>query len=471
MKEKVLRITSCIVVLSLIFLLMSVAVKVTGRKDSIIKHQAFFDQKEDFDVLFFGSSVVLNSVFPMQLWDDYGIASYNLAGHASFIPNSYWTMRNALDYTTPKLVVLDCRYMQWDQRSHDQYQYQHLSLDAFPLSKTKIETVNDLFRDDETEQAASVRLEMLFPFISYHSRWSALTKSDFVPRCNEEKGAESRIGVSVPLSNDPTPTDETMTLPAISLDYLDRFITDCQQRGIEVLLIYVPVTSDESFKKEAQSIPQIAEAYGVQYLNLWQMDFVDFNTDCYDPEPHLNPSGARKVTAVLGDYISRQYDIPNRWEDPDYAHWHEDFKDYLEYKMELFEDKQNDMAGIMTLMLDTSFDYMIQVPPEAVNDQMFVMMAQNLGIDMEQIPADGGYVLIQKDTRNMEYFQTAALENQELTTVLGTLMLEQSADGMSVVLDGSVLLRESSEAWNEHNLRLYMIDHGNEAECREFTIQ
>ena len=43
------------------------------------KYDRFYSEKEDFDVLFFGSSRVLDGVAPMQLWKDYGIRSYNMA--------------------------------------------------------------------------------------------------------------------------------------------------------------------------------------------------------------------------------------------------------------------------------------------------------------------------------------------------------------------------------------------------------
>ena len=80
----------------------------TERKESNNKFSEFYEQEEDYDVLFLGSSHVLNSVFPMELWNDYGIVSYNLAGYGSRSASNYWVLKNALEYTTPKLVVVDC---------------------------------------------------------------------------------------------------------------------------------------------------------------------------------------------------------------------------------------------------------------------------------------------------------------------------------------------------------------------------
>ncbi len=36
------------------------------------------DYKEKCDVLFVGSSVILDDIYPLYLYNDYGIAAYNL---------------------------------------------------------------------------------------------------------------------------------------------------------------------------------------------------------------------------------------------------------------------------------------------------------------------------------------------------------------------------------------------------------
>lgn len=48
------------------------------RKESDIRLSSFFEEEEDFDILFFGSSRVINSIYPMEIWRDFGLTSYNL---------------------------------------------------------------------------------------------------------------------------------------------------------------------------------------------------------------------------------------------------------------------------------------------------------------------------------------------------------------------------------------------------------
>ena len=88
----------------------------TERKESQNKFSEFYQQEENYDVLFFGSSHTLNAVFPMELWKDYGIVSYNMATHGGRTAGNYWLLKNALEYTSPKLIVVDCYMISMNEK-------------------------------------------------------------------------------------------------------------------------------------------------------------------------------------------------------------------------------------------------------------------------------------------------------------------------------------------------------------------
>ena len=64
---------------AVLFVLLSSATQVLMMKNSEKKLKRFFDKREDFDVLFTGISHMQMGVSPMELWNEYGIASFNLA--------------------------------------------------------------------------------------------------------------------------------------------------------------------------------------------------------------------------------------------------------------------------------------------------------------------------------------------------------------------------------------------------------
>ena len=80
--------------------------KILERKDAYVKYEAFFKEENDFDVLFFGSSNMQHMVIPLQLWNEYGITSYNFGNTSERLPVTYWTIKNALEYTNPKVVCI-----------------------------------------------------------------------------------------------------------------------------------------------------------------------------------------------------------------------------------------------------------------------------------------------------------------------------------------------------------------------------
>lgn len=358
------RIIGSILFLSILLGVLSYAAFVTKRKNSDEKYADFFSQEEDFDVLFFGSSRVLNGVYPMKLWEKNGIVSYNFGGHGNYIPVSYWIWRNTMNYTKPKLVVIDTYYIEEDSPYRENTQQIHISTDAFPLSKTKYEMVQDLFGDEESDFHEN-RNEFLFNFGSYHDRWSELGEEDFVVKPTPEKGAEMRIDVAQELETNWYRRTEREAMDGWTEDslaklYLKQWIKDCQDQGIEVLLIYLPHIASREQQDYSIGTKKIAEEMGVNYVNMLYEDLVDPAIDFYDQDGHLNPSGALKVTTFLGNYIKENYDIPNRRRDENYAKWWDDYQKYTEYKVDLLK-QQKYLETYLLLCADSDFDVTVEV--------------------------------------------------------------------------------------------------------------
>ena len=86
------------IALKCIFFTLTVGVILYGatvvleRKDSLYKYADFFDmaEKDQIDVLFMGSSHVINAINPVFLFEDYGITSYNMGGHGAMLQATYW---------------------------------------------------------------------------------------------------------------------------------------------------------------------------------------------------------------------------------------------------------------------------------------------------------------------------------------------------------------------------------------------
>ena len=64
--------------------------------------------KDTFDVAFFGTSLVMYGVYPLELYRDYGMAAYNFATGNQSLLASYLLVKEVIRKDHPSLIVLDC---------------------------------------------------------------------------------------------------------------------------------------------------------------------------------------------------------------------------------------------------------------------------------------------------------------------------------------------------------------------------
>ena len=391
------RILSCLIALCLTLSLLGGLTWLTQKKDSYAKHAEFFEQKADYDVFFVGSSRMMNGVFPMELWERRGIVSYNWAQAGHPTPAYYWIMRLALDYKQPKLMVIDCYGMQMDVKTTAVFGLMHISMDSFPLSLNKIRAAYDMLDDpyiDAEEYSEGERrsaFNLLWTFPVFHSRWDQLTEEDFRPVKNMTRGAiannEMYWGEFVPDDSEKGKVTET-----VGMAYLRRAVEECQSRGIDVLLTYIPLFADAKQQACAEYAGKIAEEYGIDYLNFFDMDVANYHVDFADSAGHLNTAGARKITDYIGAYITGRYGIPDRRGEAAYDNWERDHAVYVQKKDDTLRACEELRQYLMLLTRD-SVDVLLRVrDPSLYRDPTVSELLAGLGLT--DTPEDAELLLI-----------------------------------------------------------------------------
>ena len=386
-------------------LILSRATDIMQRKSSDYKYIPFFEHAEDIDVLFMGTSHVINAVFPMELYNDYGITSYNFGGHSNQLATTYWVMKNSLDYAKPKLMVIDCLALEGMQKTSSNFSYVHLSLDTFPLSTTKVSAVNDLLEDEEidrlinegtiTETEKRTKLGLLWDYSVYHTRWEEnLGIGEFEPESTLEYGAESRVQIAAPgqIANNP---GTTFTNETVGMQYLRKMIEECQSNDIDVLLMYLPFPiGNENQWISVNTVKNIAEEYNVNYINFQEENVVDYSTDCFDPNSHLNPSGAWKVTDYLGKYITENYEIEDHRGDEKYSYWNDDYVTYENMKNNRLGGIQ-DLNTYLMLLEDSNYGYIMDIGDGTIlKDSTTLALLKNKGVDVSQITDETKHIIV-----------------------------------------------------------------------------
>ncbi|MBQ7785534.1 MAG: hypothetical protein IJ381_05240 [Clostridia bacterium] len=404
-------------------LLSAVLVFVSGlveRKKGPHLFGAFFEEPKAYDVLFLGDSRFMNGMMPLDLWSDYGIAGYNLSCYGNSLPATYWMMMNALDYAHPKLVVLSVNGVGDERKITGSSGDLHTAFDSFPLTRTKVRAIEDLMHDperpdavdDEGNRYQNIKWEYYFTLGKYHSRWSELTREDFARHPAHQRGGEELVGVLPYGEYEIIEDDLYAEEMGHGYSYLRKAIEECQSRGIDILLVNMPDPAMHISQKHAHTAGSIAEEYGIDYIDLMQMDCViDYEVDCYDEQPHLNVSGTQKVTDYLGSYLHNRYDLPDRRDDPRYLGWKAARDAYVDQKIERIRAQQS-MNNVLMLLHDDDFDIRMGIYPDSPlhYDDTSILLMHNLA--REHVLAGEEYEKWSNAMYPLEGFDAALWDNQ-----------------------------------------------------------
>lgn len=326
-----------VVFFGILFLLVGFAGKVVQRKESVKKYSDFWELSEQIDVLFFGSSHMLNGINPLALYEEYGITSYNMAKHGGIMTESYWILMNALEYCNPKCVVVDLWALDRDYQyidlmesfRTDEGRKQSVSLfhdniDGFPLTKTKIEAINDLISNYD------VKKEFWWDLYAYHGRWSEVGAEDFqiATGCevkNNYLGATPMYLINPDYKFYRSPQiEEPLPYNTVCVQYLYKIIEECQKRNIEVILTFLPTAS--AYEQDWLAVntgKMIADEHDILFLNLLSQDacdVLDYELDLFD-EVHANVSGMIRVTSFVGEYLCEVEGVVDHRMDSKYQAW------------------------------------------------------------------------------------------------------------------------------------------------------
>lgn len=276
-------------------------------------HGFYKEPRDTIETLFLGSSVIVNGIIPTQLYQEYGICSYNLATEMQPMLASYYWLREAyrLHGKSLRTVVLDPAFL---FRTPEKEYYQK-ALDNMAFSENRMEAIRAYWKDEKES------FERAIPLLGYHSRWSSLTQADFsLPTLavwNRGYNPQfdrtlKRAGLFPEYYYD----SEVRAYSAKDegLEYFKRIVEFCKDKDLQLLLIKTPAVtgswSDALHKAVSSTINDLApDSIPFVDLNYFpeieELGFAPF-LDLYD-SLHLNYYGAHKLTHYIGQYLTEHY--------------------------------------------------------------------------------------------------------------------------------------------------------------------
>ena len=255
------------------------------------------------DVYFAGNSEAYRSFSPLQLWVDYGITSYCIAGSALRLCDNCEILKASWDMQQPKIIVLETDAIFSDSSPHK---------DEYALPTNFIEDV--------------------LPIFHYHIFYKSYMPK-FIDRANPVK-RDAHILKGYVQSDAVVPYTGPVDYMAPgtkgrilgeSLKYLNEIHRFAKENGTELVIAAVPCPLHWNMGKH-EAMQKWCDENQVPFVDMNLMIDkmgIDWAQDTMDGGNHVNLSGSIKVTECIGDFLNDNYDLPNHTFEPGYQEWDE----------------------------------------------------------------------------------------------------------------------------------------------------
>lgn len=301
---------------------------VTGPWDYTRMVGGFFrnEPEDTYDILAFGSSHMYCSLDPMALWKQTGLRSYLLATQQQPLALTAHYVEMALEKQSPKVIILECFMLGRSEEAMKDPGVLHDGLDPLPLSAGKLQAIHALlpWRD---------RAEYVLPLIKYHSRWTEADSSFFdlswLDDRDIDRGFVDLDGVKTSYCRQRDYADiQPEQLSDADLKALARIQAAAREAGCTLVLMMSP------YSEAWGDLPRLAALR--DYAAREQLPLLEFNGvfdslgldnegDFVDPG-HLNRTGAGKLTARVGQYLTEELGLaPTDASPEEQARWEADY--------------------------------------------------------------------------------------------------------------------------------------------------
>lgn len=277
-------------------------------------------EPDSIDVLAVGTSLVYAGVNTNVLWEEYGIAAYDLCSAEQPFWVSYYVLREALKTQHPKVILLDAKPSTY-------------TLDYSKRGRTILSTygiaglenrIGAMLACTESPREA---LGYILGLPEVHGNYQHLEANDFrLPPDNGGRGDAWKGFIEV----DEVEAHQKPSLVYNSVkrnmndrqeEYARKIFELAQEEGIELMLLGIPNPDYANDHMYYNTLWAVAAEYGVSGINYndpslrfglrYSSDFADWQ--------HLNVKGSVTFSRKLGADLKERYDLPDRRGDARYA--------------------------------------------------------------------------------------------------------------------------------------------------------
>ena len=280
--------------------------------------------KNTIDVLAVGTSLCYTDLNTNVLWNEYGIACYDLATAEQPFWSTYYYLKEALRDLDPKVVLLDLKAISYLESKVDRTRTVLCSFGLLnPVSRLRC-----IYECVEPEEFIDYALA--FPQI--HTNYVKIKKSDYIiPPDNGGRGPSWKgyIEKDELVDHDPPSINFAFATPKYvnehESEYFEKILQLCVENDVTVMLIGYPNADYKHDHLYYCAAFEIAEKYGITGINYnlpENSTGINYHTDCADWQ-HLNVNGSVTFTRAVGADLKKYFDLEDHRGDPAYASYDE----------------------------------------------------------------------------------------------------------------------------------------------------
>lgn len=458
MKKRVFSVISFILIFSLLFSVFQRMFKQKweGRYTRYEDYKNLKD--EDVDVLAFGTSELWAGYDPIVTYHEQGITGYNFAVPFHSAVTAYYQLCQQLEYHTPKIVLCDFCALYEDNLPSESKWIEGLyceTLDSLDDPMLKLGMLRDLLKIDKSISVVS----WISPLVRYHSMWNQLNGITFeVDSSMKNKAVPYMKGARLESKYNFEPLkyivpenwnyeEEDGKLSDLSVEYYDKFIEKCHEKGITVVAVLPPdIDNASSFASRLSTkVNYFAsrDVYCLNYNTYEQFERLNLNLerDYYDSK-HLNTLGSIKFSKALANDMKLFFTLPDRRKDADIANTWDAL--YEQFKVEMLNSQPT-----IRLTVDVANELGCDVVAEIASDRTALEATTFWSSEIKELNREYGY----DDDLKPGYYCYDNLEH-----VLNYYEYDYEADESTVETSLGVVTRKL----NEEDYKYYYSIDGKE---------
>lgn len=292
-----------------------------GQVGSSVK-QLEYTEDNKIDVAFVGSSHVFAGIHPRTLWNEFGLATFDMSVSSMDMDSAYYYTKNMLKTQSPQYVFVDLYSITFEEHKVTGNLYRNML--NMPMSKNAVDLVTSYFGDD-TESATEYLLR--FPVI--HTRYKEVTVHDFKNLGYAIYGRGERYvlgnGGIIDLS-ECSGVDAVAELDEKRINWLNDFKALSEEYNFNLVFCVIPYSATEEDQMYINAVEKYCSENNIEFYDYNKITTaigLDLQADSSDAL-HLNDLGAEKLSRWIGTYLAYEVGLNTHMGEDGYEMWDQD---------------------------------------------------------------------------------------------------------------------------------------------------